>query len=642
MESTPTVQDIFGTGGSLSRVIPAYEFRPEQCTMAEMVFSALTEKRHALVEGSTGTGKTLAYLAPAILSRLKVVISTGTKALQEQLFFKDIPLIREALPTRFEVVYMKGRSNYLCVNRFKEFQRAPLFERPGDGTSFKKLVSWVKQTKRGDVAEFSGLDETSTLWRQVNARPETCLGGKCPDLDRCYITAMRRQAARADLIIVNHHLFFADRALKGRGFGEVIPEYDAVIFDEAHMIEDVATHHFGLQVSNYRLDELTRDTRHGLPTKSKVKRVATVDQACGRVEAGSKEFFSLFHSGPMLYRLEPRILNGPVASQGEALITALADLAARITEYGDDSEELASCGRRARDLVGELQTILHGTDAAQVYWCETRGKGVFLRASPIDVAEALETQVFSQVDSAILTSATLTVGGNFAFMKKRLGLMEAAELSLPSPFNLSDQVLLYLPALRHEPNDPGFDQEAAGEIERILTKTRGRAFVLFTSNQHLNGVHKLLADRLTYTVLRQGQASREELLERFRNDTHSVLFATRSFWQGIDVAGEALSCVIIDKLPFASPTDPLVSARIESIRKRGGNPFYEYQLPEAVIALRQGFGRLVRGQQDRGLLSILDRRISSRSYGRFFLKSLPPCPTTGTLGDVESFLSALH
>ncbi len=640
MESTQTVQDLFGPGGRLSHILPAYEFRPEQCRMSEMVFSALTGKRHAFVEGGTGTGKTLAYLAPAILSGLKVVISTGTKALQEQLFYKDIPLIRKVLSTRFQAAYMKGRSNYLCLNRFTQFQQAPLFERSGDGAFFKKIPSWVEQTKRGDVSELSGLDETSALWRQLNAGGETCLGGKCPDLNRCFITAMRREAARADLIIVNHHLFFADRSVKGKGYGEVIPDYDAVIFDEAHMIEDVATHHFGLQVSNYRFDELVRDTRHGLPKKSKAKKAAAVLEFCDRLEAASKGFFALFYSGPMLYRLEPKVVSGPMGSQGDALTTSLTELAERIREHGDGSDELASCGRRAGELARELHTILHGTDAGQVYWCEIRGKGVFLHASPIHVAEALETEVFSHVDSAILTSATLTVGGDFGFMKERLGLMEADELSLPSPFNLSDQVLLYLPDMSHEPNGAGFDEEAADEIEGILAKTRGRAFVLFTSNQRLNGVHALLKDRLDYPVLRQGEASREELLERFRNDTHSVLFATRSFWQGIDVAGEALSCVIIDKLPFASPGDPLVSARIETIRERGGNPFYEYQLPEAVIALKQGFGRLVRSRQDSGILSILDRRITSRSYGKFFIKSLSPCTTTRRLEDVDKFLSA--
>ncbi|MDX1764059.1 MAG: helicase C-terminal domain-containing protein [bacterium] len=589
-----------------------------------MVYAALTGKRHVFIEGGTGIGKTLAYLAPAILSGMKVVISTGTKALQEQLFHKDVPLIRKALSTPFQVAYMKGRSNYLCLNRFSQFQQAPLFERSGDGALFEKMPRWVDQTKRGDVSELSGLDETSSLWRQLNARPETCLGGKCPDLNRCFITAMRREAARADLIIVNHHLFFADRSIKGKGYGEVIPDYDAVIFDEAHMIEDVATHHFGLQVSNYRFDELVRDTRYGMSKASKGKRGAAVLQVCNRLEGESKEFFSLFSSGPMLYRLDGETLKSSMVSQGDGLTTALTGLAECITQFGDRSEDLASCGRRAGELAGELHAILHATDGGQVYWCEIRGKGVFLHASPVDVAEALEAQVFSHVDSAILTSATLTVGGDFSFIKRRLGLMDADELSLPSPFNLADQVLLYLPAMHHEPNGAGFDQEAADEIEGILAKTRGRAFVLFTSNQRLNAVYRLLEDKLDYPVLKQGEASREELLQRFRNDTHSVLFATRSFWQGIDVAGEALSCVIIDKLPFASPGDPLVSARIDAIRQRGGNSFYEYQLPEAVIALKQGFGRLVRSHQDYGVLSILDRRITSRSYGRIFLKSLSP------------------
>jgi ATP-dependent DNA helicase DinG len=470
---------------------------------------------------------------------------------------------------------------------------------------------------------------------------ETCLGGKCPDLNKCFITAMRREAARADLIVVNHHLFFADRSIRARGYGEVIPDYGAVIFDEAHMIEDVATQHFGMQVSNYRLDELIRDTRKALPGKSRIKQVGAVAKACDKLEVKSRAFFKAFRSGSAVVRLLPESMNGEMAGSRDGLIACLKELEQRISGFTERSDALTACGRRTSEIGGELHAILNGTDASRVYWREIRGKGVFLHASPIDVAEALKDRVFSEVFSVILTSATLSAGGDFQFIKRRLGLFEADELSLPSPFNLAEQVLLYLPKMSNDPLGAGFTEEAAGEIERILGRTQGRAFVLFTSNQNLHGVHALLADKLGYTILKQGEGTREELIARFRHETDSVLFATRSFWQGIDVPGESLSCVIIDKLPFASPGDPMVSARIEAIKKRGGNPFYEYQIPEAAIALKQGFGRLVRSSKDRGVLSILDRRVTSRSYGKYFLQSLPPCTVTDDAADIAAFFGAV-
>ncbi len=631
--------EIFEEKGRLSRLLPGYEPRAEQRQMGEAVFRALQHKEHLLVEAGTGTGKTLAYLTPAVLSGQRVVISTGTKALQEQLYYKDVPLLRRALERDFPVAYMKGRANYLCWSRFENLRSLGLLEHPGDALRLKQIARWLEGTRTGDVAELSGLDESSPLWRQIHAGSETCSGGKCPDLGRCFITAMRRQAAKADIVIVNHHLFFADLALRERGYGEVMPDYHAVIFDEAHMLEEVATHHFGFRVSTYRLEELVGDTRRALRGRRASKKEREIGKLCKEIEHGAGDFFLQFTGKAERYRLEAQDLDGQTASQGSALILLLSRLAGVLSELPSGTEVLAACARRAGEIGRELQLILEGGDPSYVRWCEIRGRGVFLHASPIDVSEPLAGGVFARVCSAVLTSATLATGGNFEFIKERLGLAEARDLLLASPFETPRQALLYLPVMEHDPNSTGFAQEAAAEIARILEKTKGRAFILFTSFRRMDEVHRLLRDRARYEILKQGEASREALLARFREETHSVLLATRSFWQGIDVPGEALSCVIIDKLPFASPAEPVVAARIEAIRRRGGNPFYEFQLPEAAIALKQGFGRLIRSRRDRGVLSVLDRRMTTRSYGRYFLQSLPPCPVTGDIERIGEILS---
>ncbi len=633
------MEEVFGRKGSLSRMLPGYEFRLQQLEMSRLVERGLRGGGHVLAEAGTGTGKTLAYLVPAVLSGLKVVVSTGTKALQEQLFDKEIPLIRKVLSKRFLVAVMKGRPNYLCRNRFQQFRSFPLLEDPGDADRFRELCAWVGRTQSGDVAELSGMTEQSPLWKQVNSTPETCLGGKCPDQEDCFITAMRRRAARSDLLIVNHHLFFSDLVVREQGLGEVIPDYDAVIFDEAHMIEEVATLHFGFQVSNYRFEELVRDTAHVLKTLKKVKGKKIIEETLMGIERGNENFFAYFRSGPGRARIDYGKMRGRFRSCGEELVRLLGELDLLFVEAESGDETFTALSRRTREISEVFRRILTGEQPDLLHWYEVRGKGVFLHASPVDVSGELNRRLFSNVFCVILTSATLTTGGDFRFMKQRLGIEEAEEKSFPSPFDPARQSLIYLPKIQSDPNGPAFDEEAAFEIERILGKTRGRAFVLFTSNRHLDAVYGLLVDRIRYLILKQGEQSREELLARFREDTHSVLFATRSFWQGIDVRGEALSCVIIDKLPFASPSEPIVAARIDAIRKRGGNPFYEYQLPEAAITLKQGFGRLLRSRTDRGVLSILDRRITSRTYGRFFLKTLPDSPVTSDLRDLERILS---
>jgi ATP-dependent DNA helicase DinG len=631
------LERLLGPGGKLSRLLPEYEFRSQQLEMSEIVYQGLQEGKHVVVEAGTGTGKTLAYLVPAVLSGHKVIVSTGTKALQEQLFYKDLPLLRSLLDKPFRAAYMKGRSNYLCLTRYHQFNLSPLFEHPEDAKRFQGIRQWLEETTSGDVSELADLQENAPLWRQINSQAEICQGVKCPVLERCFITAMRREAFRADLVIVNHHLFFADLAIREKGVGEVIPAYDAVIFDEAHLIEETATHYLGFQVSNYRLEELSRDTRRGSRKLSKKNDIRLVEGICDAVEKASKEFFLTFLHGTERFRLVPSTWPEDQDRRGNALLQQLKDLTKTIREIADTTEELASCARRSSEIFDELKMLMEEGDHSRVYWCEIRGKGVFLHASPIDVSEDLHRRIFDHVPSAILTSATLATGGSFEFIKRRLGITDAIEKIFPSPFDFRSQALLYLPRMKSDPSESDFDREASREIAEILEITQGRAFVLFTSKRNLDAVYALLDGKCDFKILKQGDASREELLRTFRKDTQSVLFATRSFWQGIDVPGESLSCVIVDKLPFASPQDPVVSARIDAIQKGGGNPFYDYQLPEAAIALKQGFGRLIRSKNDRGILSILDKRIYTRAYGKYFLRCLAPSPVSTSLDDIHRF-----
>ena len=635
MHGEAFLEKLFGPGGSLARALDGFEFRPQQLEMSRRILRGLVQGRHVLVEAGTGTGKTLAYLAAAVLSGRKVAVSTGTKALQEQLVHKDLVLLRPLLPRPFRAVTMKGRANYLCRNRFRAFDAFPLFDDPAEKEAYAALRAWEGRTRTGDVAELSDLDETSPLWRRLQASAETCRGSDCPDLDRCFITAMRREAVKADLLVVNHHLLFADLAVKDKGFGEVIPEYEAVILDEAHLVEDAATRHFGRQLSNYRLAELARDVRRAAGSLGSGALRPGLVEAAAAVEAKAEALFSRVASAGERFSLE----NAPdLGASGSALAAALERLARRIGEASAASDALASCGRRAEEIGRDLAALLAGPDPGMVHWGEVRGAGVFLHASPIDVADLLAERLFARVASAVLTSATLSAAGDFTFVKRRLGLAQADEAVLSSPFDYARQAVLYLPRLGREPGAPGFADEAAEEIRRILETSRGRGLVLFTSHRQMEAVHRRLEGRLRFPLLKQGQASREALLDRFRKDTASVLLATRSFWQGIDVQGEALSCVIVDKLPFASPGEPLVAGRIRAVKERGGNPFLEYQVPEAVLTLRQGFGRLIRRRTDRGVLSILDPRIRTRAYGRIFLASLAPVPVTGELETVSRIL----
>ena len=632
---TLTVRQFFGRKGLLSEWHPKYEFRAGQLAMAEAVESALAEKKHLIVEAGTGTGKTLAYLVPAILSGKRVVISTGTKNLQEQLFFKDIPFLEKHLgPLR--ACYMKGRANYACRQKIYDAEKEPILEGLEETADFAIIREWEKTTETGDRSEINTLPESTTAWAKIDARSDLCSGQKCPQFERCFITRMHQKAQESDLIIVNHHLFFADLAVKGSDMAGIIPEYGAVIFDEAHDVEDVAGQYFGVSVSSYQFEDLARDVA-GLALRKNFGSLE-LDRILITLGERASHFFSLFGNaeGRSGFRSHEAFLMQNEQAYRDAL-TALELVALQLELLRAAPEEAIPLVNRAREIARRLQFWMESGDRTCVYWIERRGRGMFLQATPIDVSALLDEKLFDVIDSAVLTSATLAVAGEFEFTKQRLGLRSARTQVVPSHFDYASQALLYVPQGLPDPRSPAFAAAAAREIIALLTHSRGRAFVLFTSYQQMRLVYDRVSFEIPYETLMQGTGPRSALLDEFRATPHSVLFATSSFWQGVDVPGEQLSCVIIDKLPFAVPSDPVVEARIAAIREDGGEPFSSYQVPQAAIALKQGFGRLIRSRTDRGVLALLDRRITTTRYGQIFFDSLPDYTFTTKREDVERF-----
>ncbi len=607
--------------------------------MAEAVESALAESRHLIVEAGTGTGKTLAYLVPAILSGKRVVVSTGTKNLQEQIYFKDIPFLEKHIGERLATCYMKGRGNYLCRQKVYDAEREPILEGLEEVADFQIIREWEKTTESGDRSEIRTLPENSTVWAKLDARAETCTGQKCPQYERCFITLMHQRAAESDLIVVNHHLLFADLAVKQTSdMAGIIPAYEALIFDEAHEVEDVAGQYFGRTVSNHQIRDLGSDAA-GL-SRRKEFGSAELDRILISLSDHTEAFFVLFGNveGRSGFSGQAALLLDN-SEKFQDLMLSLELLATHLKLVPNPPEELFTLVRRAEEIRRNLQFFMEGSDPSFVYWVERRGRGCYLQATPIDVASILESTLFANIETVVLTSATLAVAGGFEFVEKRLGMSGARTLIVASHFEYQTQALLYVPQHLPDPRTPGFAAGAAGEILRILEHSRGRAFVLFTSYQQMRLIYDRVSLELEYETLLQGTGPRHALLDEFKRTPNCVLFATSSFWQGVDVPGEQLSCVIIDKLPFAVPSDPVVDARIRRIRENGGEPFYEYQIPQAAIALKQGFGRLIRTRSDRGVLAILDNRITKQRYGQLFFDSLPDYGFTTRLADVENFFN---
>jgi len=665
----PTLHEFFAPGGILAKSPLPYEYRPGQLEMAKAVERALSEHRHLIVEAGTGTGKTLAYLLPALRTGQRIIISTGTKALQDQLFFRDIPFL-ETLLGDLQVCYMKGRANYLCKRKLYALRDLPVLTGLQEVDEYQQIAEWEKITDTGDRAELSALPETSSLWGKLDARSEACLGSTCPDYRNCFITEMRRRAAESDIIIVNHHLFFADYAVRQMAQGApdagILPEAAAVIFDEAHELEEVASQYFGRSLSNIRFEDFARDADVLLRGKTGTSSLPALTQ---QLRDRSRMFFAALPAGND-GRLPFTDRDAFLESSGDLYLSVRATLKQIEADLDrlTDLDEANGLKNRAALLAGDLKFMLEAPPTNMVFWIERRGgstqrtslstelaresaprsgsrqsqrgnTSIHLQATPIDVSALLSEIVFEQVPTVILTSATLTVQGGFQHLRKRLGLEEARELVVPSHFRYGEQALLYLPPQMPDPRAPEFVEAAAKTIERVLNLSRGRAFCLFTSYSQMRLLYERLLPVLDFPILLHGTAPRKALLEEFRTTPNAVLFGTSSFWQGVDVQGEALSCVIIDKLPFAVPSDPVVQARMKAIEEDGGKPFFDYQVPEAVLTLKQGFGRLIRSLEDRGVLVLLDPRIRTQRYGQIFLQSLPPYRMTTSITDIEAFFA---
>lgn len=674
------VADVFRPGGRLAGAHPSYERRAGQEEMALAVDEALRVGKRLLIEAGTGVGKTLAYLVPAALSGRRVVVSTGTKNLQDQIIEKDLPFVVEKLGIPVSAVAVKGRDNYLCLRRFRDYDRDPLLPTIQEGEAYERARAWAPRTASGDRGEIEGLPEDASFWRRINARSDTCTGQKCEDYEECWLTKVRRRAAESQIVVVNHHLFFADLALREDAFGKVLPDYDAVIFDEAHLVEEVATLFFGVSCSSGRVLELADDAarvlgRGGLGgdgagwTDARAGRASGVPGAddpegtpTGRrrrarrpkrrglagtadndiLEAQALRVAAEGFFAPLSHVQGRRPLgesqrDASFAERLEGLKSALERVRSAVQEVSPVTDETVAQERRCRELLGALETACRGDDEDYVYWSEVRGRSVTVTASPVDVSKLLDETLFGNVGAAIMTSATLSVGGSFAYVRDRTGIVGAEERIVPSPFDYRTQAVLYLPAAMPEPRSPGHAERMLREIESLVAISKGRAFLLFTSYAELRRVEEALVARTRYPILVQGSMPKARLLDEFRRRKGAVLLGAASFWHGVDVAGEALSLVVIDRIPFDVPSDPLVAARIARIRALGGEPFDEYQVPAAAIELKQGLGRLIRNRSDRGILAVLDARLRTRGYGKTLLASIPPFPIVTDIEEARRF-----
>ncbi|MDP2392190.1 MAG: ATP-dependent DNA helicase [Methylococcales bacterium] len=628
-------KQFFGDNGALAQVISGYQPRAAQLEMAEAIAKAIDDNENLIAEAGTGTGKTFAYLVPAIQSGKKVIISTGTKNLQDQLFNKDLPVIRKAMKTPFLAALLKGRANYLCTYRLTNSMTSSLGFSKEDAASLAKISSWAKRTKTGDVSEMSDVAEADPVWYQATSSIDNCLGQDCPDFAECFLVKARKKAQESEILVVNHHLLCADWSIRDNGFGELLPNAEVVIIDEAHQLADTASNFLGITVSAKQLNDLAKDSL--MEYFKDATDIPALRTACEDLEHEVKDLRLAF--GIELRRGDWQdIDNNPKLAAG---MVAVKDQLQRVSDQLElasvKTKGLETCFKRADELVQQLKVILEDNSGKWIRWYETYKNTFSLSRTPLDIAGEFRAFMAQHKATWIFTSATLSVGNRFDHFANNLGLGNAATASWGSPFDFANQSLFYHPKGLPQPNDPDFIPRIVEFALPVLQASKGRAFFLFTSHRALQEAAALLRDKIDYPLLIQGSRPKGVLLDQFKEAGNAVLLGTSSFWEGVDVRGEALSCVIIDKLPFASPGDPVLKARMEAMTKQGRNPFFTYQLPTAVIALRQGIGRLIRDVTDRGVLMVCDPRLLKRSYGQIFLDSVPAMKRTRNIEDVQAF-----
>ncbi len=633
------LESFFSSDGSLSKVISGYLPRNSQLEMANAIAEAIAANKNLIAEAGTGTGKTFAYLVPAIFSRKKVIVSTGTKNLQDQLFNKDLPLIRKVINLPFKAALLKGRANYLCTYRLDNALNASFGFSKQDATALARIKTWSKRTKNGDISEVSDVSEGDPIWSQATSNADNCLGKECKDYTDCFLVQARKKAQESDIIVVNHYLLCADWSLRETGFGELLPNAEVVIIDEAHQLAEIASNFLGLSLSGNQLNELATDT---LAEYFKdAKDMPNLRTACEDLQFEVKDLRLAF--GMELRRGEWKDLenNPKVFAALESVHKQLDRLAEQLELASVRTKGLESCFDRVEEQESLLDSLLNGDNGQWIRWYETHSKSFNLSKTPLDIAAEFKSFMQQHKASWIFTSATLSVANNFSHFSKGLGLGDTESKSWESPFDFETQSLFYHPKGLPKPTESDFTERVVEFALPVLKASKGRAFFLFTSHRALKIAAELLEDKLEYPLLVQGTRAKSVLLEQFKEKGNAILLATSSFWEGVDVRGDALSCVIIDKLPFASPGDPILKARLNAMEKQGKNAFFEYQLPTAVIALRQGVGRLIRDVNDKGVLMVCDPRLLKRAYGHMFLDSIPAMKRSREIEDVNVFFRSL-
>jgi ATP-dependent DNA helicase DinG len=633
---------IFSESGVLAGAVPGFRARPSQLELARSIAQAIEWRECLVAEAGTGTGKTFAYLVPVLLSGVKTIVSTGTKTLQDQLFKRDIPVLRAALRVPVTVALLKGRANYLCHHRLERTVREGRLANRQDADHLRRVERFAATTTTGDRGELADVPEDSSLWSLVTSTRDNCLGQECAHHKSCFVLAARREAQSADVVVVNHHLFFADVMLRDEGAAELLPACNAVVFDEAHQLPETATLFFGESVSTAQVQDLARDARSaGLAA---ARDFAALPAACDALDKAGRDLRLVFGRDEGRFALEAARQRREFDPALAASLAALHALRVLLEDQQGRSEDLGDCARRAAELEGRLARWQAGEDPDSVRWVETYTHALHLNATRLSIAETMQRELEAQPRAWIFTSATLSVQGDFAHYRSRMGLEHARCMTWESPFDFPTQGLLYVPKDLPDPNSADYAAAVVATLVPVLRASRGRAFCLFTSLRAMARASELLRaalerEGLAFPLLTQGEATRTDLLERFRRLGNAVLVGSQSFWEGVDVKGDALSVVAIDKLPFAPPDDPVLAARIERMKAEGRNPFMEYQLPSAVISLKQGAGRLIRDEADRGVLVICDPRLVSKPYGRKIWQSLPPMRRTREVGDVERFFA---